>query len=372
MSDDYYQILGVSRSATEEEIKKAYKKLALKNHPDRIKGDEKEKEAASERFKKIGEAFAVLSDPEKKRMYDVSGPEGVKFAESSGGDGGGGGGGFPGGFPPGAKFHFSSGPGGGMGPGGIDPMDIFAQMFGTRSPFEAEGGMPRGMPGGMGGMPGGMGGMPMGGMQMGGMPMGGMPRGGGGGASRSREKSPSTTHNLMVSLEDIYNGATKKVRISVNRASAGGVVSTEKSIPIKPGFKDGTRITFEKEGEEQPGKDPGDVVFVISAKPHEFYSRDGDDLIYTCPITLEQALTGVNVQVPTLDGRSLPLRLATVTPETCHVVQGQGMLNNKRKTRGDLKVKFLVKFPSQPPLSTSQRDRIVDIIREGGKGGLRK
>lgn len=320
MSDDYYQILGVSRSATEEEIKKAYKKLALKNHPDRVKGDEKEKEAASERFKKIGEAFAVLSDAEKKRMYDVSGPEGVKFAESSGGGGGGGGGGFPGGFPPGAQFHFAGGPGGGMGPGGIDPMDIFAQMFG----------------------------------------------------SRSREKSPSTTHNLLVSLEDMYNGATKKVRISVNRASAGGVVSTEKSIPIKPGFKDGTRITFEKEGEEQPGKDPGDVVFVISAKPHESYSRDGDDLIYTCPITLEQALTGVDVQVPTLDGRSLPLRLATVTPETCHVVQGQGMLNNKRKTRGDLKVKFLLKFPSQPPLSTSQRDRIVNIIREGGNGGSRK
>ena len=182
-----------------------------------------------------------------------------------------------------------------------------------------------------------------------------------GGRTRPREKSPSMTHNLMVSLEDLYNGATKKVRISVNRASAGGVVSTEKSIPIKAGFKDGTRITFEREGEEQPGKEPGDVIFVIQAKPHESYSRDGDDLIYTCPVTLEQALTGVNTQVPTLDGRSLSVCLSNVTPETCHIVRGKGMLNNKKKTRGDLKVKFLIQFPSVTP---SQRERIVKILRE--------
>ena len=207
--------------------------------------------------------------------------------------------------------------------------------------------------GGMGDMPGRMGGMPGG--------MGGMPDG----KARLREKSPSTTHNLMVSLEDLYSGATKKVRISVNRASAGGVVSTEKSIPIKAGFKDGTKITFEREGEEQPGKEAGDVIFVIQAKPHDRYSRDGDDLIYTYPVTLEQALMGVDVQVPTLDGRSLPVRLSTVTPETCHVVPGQGMLNSKKKTRGDLRVKFLIRFPA---LTASQRGSIVDILHESGNG----
>ena len=85
-------------------------------------------------------------------------------------------------------------------------------------------------------------------------------------------------------------------------------------------------------------------------------------------MTLEQALVGVNVQVPTLDGRSIPVRLGSVTPETCHVVPGNGMFNNKKKTRGDLKVKFLIKFPSITP---SQRDRIVEILRESGSGGSR-
>ena len=85
MSQDYYAVLGVSRSASEDEIKKAYKKMALKYHPDRCKGDEKEREKASEKFKQIGEAFSVLSDKEKKNIYDQVGAEGVKASEQGGG-----------------------------------------------------------------------------------------------------------------------------------------------------------------------------------------------------------------------------------------------------------------------------------------------
>lgn len=372
MSQDYYNILGVSRNATEEEIKKAYKKLALKFHPDRVKGDDKAREAASEKFKQIGEAFAVLSDKEKKRIYDQVGAEGVKASEQGGGFPGGGGGfpgGFPGagggGFPPGAQFHFtSSGPGGGGMGGGIDPMDLFAQMFGTKDPFAAEGGggMP-GMGGGMPGMGGGrasFGGMPMGGMG-GGMPMGGM----GGGPRRPRDKSASITHTLNVPLEDIYTGTTKRVKISVNRVSAGGKVSTEKTIPIKPGYKDGTKITFEREGEEEPNKDPGDVTFIIQSKPHDKYTRDGDDLVYSCPVSLEEALTGVNRRIRTLDGRHIPLNLQGVTGDVPHLIRGEGMMNNKKQAKGDLRIKFLIDIPST--LSTSQKDRIVDILREGGR-----
>merc|ERR1712146_741742 len=138
--------------------------------------------------------------------------------------------------------------------------------------------------------------------------MGGM----GGGPRRPRDKSASITHTLNVPLEDIYTGTTKRVKISVNRVSAGGKVSTEKTIPIKPGYKDGTKITFEREGEEESGKDPGDITFVIQAKPHDKYTRDGDDLIYSCDVTLEEALSGVNRIIRTLDGRQLHMNLPSV------------------------------------------------------------
>lgn len=366
MSGDYYKTLGVSRNATEEEIKKAYKKLALKHHPDRVKGDEKAREAASEKFKQIGEAFACLSDKEKRNIYDQVGADGVKASEQGGGGGfPGASGGFPGGggggFPPGAQFHFtSSGPGGPRMAGGIDPMDLFAQMFGTSDPFAAEAGSgPRasfgGMPGGMGGMPGGMGGMP----------------GGMGGQQRARrEKSAAITHTLNVPLEDIYCGTTKRVKISVNRLSAGGKVSTEKSIPIKPGYKDGTKITFEREGEEENGKDPGDVTFIIQAKPHDKYTRDGDDLTYSCPVSLEEALAGVNRTIRTLDGRQLSINLPSVSGDKPHIIRGEGMTNNKRQTKGDLKINFLVQIPDS--LNRGQRGRIVDIMQEQNSSFRRK
>ena len=136
---------------------------------------------------------------------------------------------------------------------------------------------------------------------------------------------------------------------------------TEKSIPIKPGYKDGTKITFEREGEEESGKDPGDVTFVIQAKPHDKYTRDGDDLIYSCDVTLEEALSGVNRIIRTLDGRQLHMNLPSVTGEIPHVIRGEGMTNNKRQTKGDLKVNFIIKIPAT--LSSGQRMRIVDMMR---------
>ena len=115
MGKDYYSILGVSRNATDEELKKAYRKLALKWHPDRNKDNKK---VAEEKFKDISQAYEVLSDKEKRKMYDMYGEEGVNGTMPQGGPGGmpgGMGGGMPGGF----SF------------GGMDPRDLFAQLFGT-------------------------------------------------------------------------------------------------------------------------------------------------------------------------------------------------------------------------------------------------
>lgn len=321
MGKDFYKILGVSKSASADEIKKAYRKLALKWHPDRVPADKKDE--AQAKFQEIGAAFDTLSDPEKKRIYDQVGEEGLNgagsmpegFAEqfkSGGGGGGGGGAGGP-------RFHFQTS-GGGM-PGGMgggaqafhfsNADDIFKNFFGTSDPFAASGGSGNGSDdeaggfggggfpfmAGMGGGRGGMGGMPMGGM--GGMP--GMGGGGGRGmggspfmgqmgqpAAPSKPKAPAVQYDLAVSLEDLYRGGvTKKMRITAKKVDASNRVtptSTDKEITIKAGWKDGTKITFEREGDQTPGVVPADVVFVIKTKPHDRFTREGDDLHYVVSI----------------------------------------------------------------------------------------
>ncbi len=146
MGKDYYKILGVSRSATDDELKKAYRKLALKYHPDKNKAP-----GAEDKFKEIGEAYDVLSDPKKRRIYDQLGEEGLKGGMGGSGPSPGGGG-FPGGadMPGGFSYSYHG-----------DPRATFAQFFGTSNPFESFFGGPGGMPGGIpgGGGPGGVEGM---------------------------------------------------------------------------------------------------------------------------------------------------------------------------------------------------------------------
>ncbi|KAJ1888473.1 Molecular chaperone (DnaJ super), partial [Kickxella alabastrina] len=237
MGKDYYAILAVSKDASEDEIKKAYRKLALKWHPDRHQDD---KATADGKFKEISEAYEVLSDKSKRQIYDQFGEEGLKGGGGAPGGGGppGGGGGFPGG----GSFSFTSG-----GPGGFggfhpsNPEDIFAQLFGGMG----------GMGGGHGGH-GGHGGGHGGGSQFmdvdGGL--GGMFGGGGGGMpqrmqSSSARRPQEVTRQLAVSLEDLYKGCTKKLKVTRRVRGGDGVVrTTEKvlQVDIKPGWKAGTKV----------------------------------------------------------------------------------------------------------------------------------
>jgi DnaJ homolog subfamily B member 4 len=125
---------------------------------------------------------------------------------------------------------------------------------------------------------------------------------------------------------------------------------------------DGTKITFEREGDEERGIIPADIIFTLQTRPHDRFQRDGDDLIYKCPVSLVDALTGVRATVKSLDNRDIQITCPSVTPQTVKVITGEGMPNLKKRTRGDLRVVFEIQFPD---MDASQRAGIAQIL--GGR-----
>lgn len=350
----YYKTLGISKTASEDEIKKAYRKLALKTHPDRNKAPD-----AEAQFKRVNEAFEVLSDVEKRKIYDQFGEEGLK---GGGPPPPGGANGFSGGMPAGFS-GFSSG--GGM-PGGTsfsfsasDPNDIFSSFFGGQDPFAAMSGMGGGA-GGMGGsMPGGFGGMG------GGMP-GGFGMGGGRpGQARQQSAEPELiTKPLPVTLEDLYKGTTKRLKISRKLLdSSGSQLAADNilAVDIKPGYKPGTKITFENAGDEKKDGTTQTIQFVIEEKPHPVYKREGNNLRVVVTISLLEALTGYQRTVQTIDGKTL--RISGTQPVQNGHVQvfpENGMPNSKTGVRGDFIVELNVKMPTS--LTPQQKIELKKIL----------
>lgn len=266
MGKDYYKILGLSKGASDDDIKKSYRKLALKYHPD------KNKEAgAEEKFKEVAEAYEILSDPKKKEIYDKYGEDGLKMG------GGGGGPGASGAAPGGYSYTWSG-----------DPNETFRMFFGSSNPFAAFFGEDEDDPhgaAGFGGFPG------MFRFSNGPGPSTGMSsHGGGGGSTKKKTQDPPIYHDLLVSLEDIAIGTTKKMKISRKVLGADGrsthLEDKVLTIDIKPGWKAGTKITFPREGDQSPSTIPADIVFVIKDKAHPYFKRDGVDLIYNAKISL--------------------------------------------------------------------------------------
>lgn len=134
------------------------------------------------------------------------------------------------------------------------------------------------------------------------------------------------------------------------------------TIEIKPGWKKGTKITFQEKGNEQPGVIPADLVFIIDEKPHKVFSRDGNDLIVTQKIPLAEALTGTTVQLTTLDGRNLTIPINNVIqPNYEHIVPGEGMpLPKDPSKKGNLRIKFDIKFPAR--LTVAQKSGIKELL----------
>uniref|UniRef100_A0A383WPC8 Chaperone DnaJ C-terminal domain-containing protein n=1 Tax=Tetradesmus obliquus TaxID=3088 RepID=A0A383WPC8_TETOB len=132
---------------------------------------------------------------------------------------------------------------------------------------------------------------------------------------------------------------------------------------VKPGWKKGTKLTFQQKGDERPGHIPADMVFIIDEKPHARFKRDGDNLLLTKRLSLGDALCGTEFQVQTLDGRAITVSTKdeVVTPHTSKIIRGEGMPISKQPgSRGNLVIKFDVAFPRQ--LNSSQKEQIRSVL----------
>ena len=266
----------------------------------------------------------MLSDSEKREIYDTYGEEGLKQGVPNRGAGGG--------FPGGGSYH-----------GMDDDMarHIFENLFGGGGGFGG---------GGFGGGMGGMGGMPFGGMGgMGGHDdmFGGGMHGGHSSFRRQQSQPQKVEVPLNLTLEELYTGTTKRRKVTRSVANKGRVEETLE-IPVKAGWKEGTKLTYAGRGDELPGQPAQDLVFVLTQKPHPLFTREGDDLIVTKRISLVEALTeGNKIEVKSLDGRVLrvPLR-EVIRPGSERVIAGEGMPKAKYPgQKGNLRIKFDVSFP---------------------------
>ncbi|GHJ85804.1 hypothetical protein NliqN6_2206 [Naganishia liquefaciens] len=352
MGTDYYKVLGVDKTASEADIKKAYKKAALKWHPDRNKDNE---EAASKKFKEISEAFEVLSDDNKRAVYDQYGEEGLK-AGAGGAPGGSpfgagmGGGGFPGGFG-GGGFHAS------------DPNDLFSSIFGNMG---GGGGDPFGMGGGGSGFSFSSGGFG------GGAPRGSRRPGMGQQTSSAPPPPPQeVTRPLALSLEELYKGGTKRLKITRRRAD-GSEEERVLEIAYKAGWKKGTKIKFAGAGHEDAHGQGQTIVFVVEEKPHPRFKREDDDVIVSLNVSLADALAGPAPGQPTertiehLDGRMIKVQLPkpVIKPNQETRINGEGFPVTKvssAKKVGDLVVRWNIIFPDR--LTPSQADEVRKALK---------
>ncbi|NXO51002.1 DNJB5 protein, partial [Aramus guarauna] len=338
MGKDYYKILGIQSGVNEDEIKKAYRKMALKYHPDKNKDPN-----AEEKFKEIAEAYDVLSDPKKRAVYDQYGEEGLKTGGgSSGGSGN--------------TFHYTF---------HGDPHATFASFFGGSNPFDIFFTSSRSRV--------------FNGFDKEDMdidddddPFSTFSRFGFNGINRVHRRhqeslhmrrkvqDPPVIHELKVSLEEIYHGSTKRMKITRRRLNADGrTMRTEDkilNIVIKRGWKEGTKITFPKEGDATPDNIPADIIFILKDKPHSHFERDGMNVVYTANISLREALCGCTVNIPTIDGRVIPLPCNDIIkPGTVKRLCGEGLPFPKAPSqRGDLIVEFKICFPDRIAPQTRQ------------------
>ncbi len=352
---DYYKTLGVPRTASQADIKKAFRKLARESHPDKHPGDK----LAERRFKEINEANAVLSDPAKRSKYDQFGRDWEAYSRAGAAAGGASGSPFGGGNPF-AGFGFEGSGAGGAGragAGGVryefrtsgDPgafSDFFRMMFGDEA---AAAGEPEAFAGGGESMDDLLSRLGMAGASGGAQRGGARSRvGSAGGATRATPPPIEVTAEL--SLEEAYHGTSRIVEIEGKRL--------EVTIPRGAGTGSRIRLT---------GKGPGgrDLIVVTKVKPHPVFTRRGDDLEREVPVTLREALLGGEIPTGTLKGRVLlKLPEATQTGRTFRL-KGQGMPRFKGDGTGDLFVRVRVVLPTNlTDEAKAAAERFLDLANQ--------
>jgi len=309
MAADPYTTLGVSRGASEKDIKSAYRKLAKEFHPDANKDNPK----ASERFSEVTHAYDLLSDKAKRAQFDRGEIDADGNPSGPFGGGGFGGGGFGGG--PGGQRGF----GGGFGNDeGIDLEDIFGGIFGGG----ARGG------GGMGGM--------------------------GGGRGRAAPRGANVNYRLSVPLPDAAELKAQRITLSDGKTI---------DLKLPAGVEDGTQMRLGGKGEPGPGG-PGDATVTIQIQPHAFFRQDGDDLRVDLPITLDEALRGAKVKAPTASGAVMLSVPAGASSGKVLRLKGRGM-TRKDASRGDLLITLQIALPDVDTEAGADLARRLDGWSDG-------
>jgi len=301
---DYYATLNVARNASSDEIKKAYRKLAMKFHPDKNPGDKKSEET----FKEITEAYEILSDTKKREMYDQFGFSGAGAGYAGAGAGGpggfGGGGGF-GGFQQGNPEDFQDIFG-----------DIFGDVFGGRGGFR------------------------------------------GGGARK--QKGADLRYTLNISFEESALGGDKT--ISFIRQRAGKEDSARLSVKVPAGVKQGQRLKLAGEGDGGPnGGNPGDLYVIINVQEHALFQREDDDVLIDVPANYVDAILGSEIEIPTLTGRvALKIPAGTHSGQIFRL-KGKGFPKSGGFGSGDMRIRILVDTPAN--LSGKQKELLQEIAK---------
>jgi len=312
MAEDYYKILGVNKKSSPDDIKKAYRKLALKYHPDK-NPDNKQ---AEEQFKKISEAYAVISDPEKRKQYDHFGSDtfSQKFSQEDifrefdfskifrdmgvGGSGG--------------DFTTFFGRGGRKRSFTSRDSDSFSELFGrTQS------------------------------------------------SQQIRRKGSNLEYVLNISLEESFSGVDKTV--SINK---GGEVD-EIRFKVPGGINTGQKLRIPGKGQEGiNGGSPGDLYIKINVMPHSVFTREVDDIYVQRSITFSEATLGKSIDVPTLSGGTKRLKIPAGTQNNTKIrMKGYGMPHFRSTGKGDEYIKITVSVPKT--LTKKQRDLIKNLSEEG-------
>ena len=316
MADDYYKTLGVEKSDSEEDIKKAYRKLAMKFHPDRNPGNKQ----AEEKFKKLSEAYAVLSDQEKRKQYDSVGSDAFQQRYSQ-------------------EDIFK----------GFDLNDILRQ-------FGVGGGGGRGARS----FGGGRGRTYSYGQQGGGDPFADLFGGGGGGDyGQPPQKGQDYEYNLSITLEESVFGAEKKLSLQKEDHVE------EINIKVPPGISSGKKLRLAGKGSPGYGEGmPGDLYLNISILPHPIFARDGNDIYVEKSVNYSQAALGTTIDVPTIDGITKRIKIPAGTQNNTKVrMKGFGVPILKGGGKGDQYVKIFVDVPRR--LTDRQAQLIRNLAEEG-------